>query len=128
MLDKLYNTAEIAELMHKKPSTIRTYIRQGLLGDTYNDGQAHLVYESNLRKFLKSHTDPADGYSRQYTAAKHVRHHKYIPEKYDNGLMKNAIFHKVQLPILLQAQCWRKEQLPYDLPALHNSTSCSANC
>ena len=58
-MDKYYDAAELAILLHKKRDTIRKMISRGEFGETLNDGKTHLVSEVGLKTYITQHTGPA---------------------------------------------------------------------
>lgn len=58
-MDKYYSAAELANLFHKKPDTVRKMIAHGDFGETLNTGRQHLVSESQLKAYISAHTGQA---------------------------------------------------------------------
>jgi hypothetical protein len=56
MMEQYYDAFQIAELLHKKPDTVRKMITHGDFGETLNSGRKHLVSEPNLKAYISAHT------------------------------------------------------------------------
>ena len=69
-MTKLYTVQEVAEILHKKPCTVREMVKRGEFGDTYNDGRQHLIYENELADHMARKTGTAVSYHRNFGGGK----------------------------------------------------------
>lgn len=85
LVEKLYTIDEVSDLLHQRPSTIRTYIRQGRIRGT-PVGKAWFVMDSDLQAFLERQRDEAEEeLARRQEKAKRAAETRAANKRADEG-------------------------------------------